>query len=229
MVPVQTNHAPATHRRSFWLPLSLRLCGRHSHLIELMTVLNDNSAIERLSAQVTGLRIVADYPFIGTGPGSVPFLVDKYLFIVEGRQMLLATLQLFLSDHGRKLVFWVRLSSASFWWSSCVPCIPASPPKCRVSRRSPGRPSSVTSASSWTGSAALHIHVLHLVLSCAGFGVATSISVMPHVAIDVASLPRLMGGVAFYLVELTAALGRLPTAHEYSLGFAAIRWRTVSA
>jgi glycosyltransferase involved in cell wall biosynthesis len=40
---------------------------------------------------------------------------------------------------------------------------------------------------------------------------------MPHVAIDVTSLPRLMGGVAFYLVELTAALGRVPSPHEYSL------------
>jgi glycosyltransferase involved in cell wall biosynthesis len=40
---------------------------------------------------------------------------------------------------------------------------------------------------------------------------------MPHVAIDVTSLPRLMGGVAFYLVELTAALGRAPATHEYSL------------
>jgi hypothetical protein len=53
----------------------------------VMTVMNDHSAIERLSAQVTGLRIVADYPFIGAGPGSVPFLVDKYLFVVEGRQL----------------------------------------------------------------------------------------------------------------------------------------------
>jgi hypothetical protein len=53
----------------------------------MMTMLNDHSAIERLSAQITGLRIVADYPFIGTGPGSVPFLVDKYLFVIEGRQL----------------------------------------------------------------------------------------------------------------------------------------------
>ncbi len=53
----------------------------------MMTTLNDHSAIERLSAQITGLRIVADFPFIGAGPGSVPFLVDKYLFVIEGRQL----------------------------------------------------------------------------------------------------------------------------------------------
>ena len=53
----------------------------------MMTVVNDHSAIERFSAQITGLRIVADYPFIGAGPGSVPFLVDKYLFVIEGRQL----------------------------------------------------------------------------------------------------------------------------------------------
>jgi O-antigen ligase len=46
----------------------------------------DHSAIERLSAQITGLKMVADAPFIGTGPGSVPYLVDAYLFVVEGRQ-----------------------------------------------------------------------------------------------------------------------------------------------
>ena len=50
-----------------------------------LTMLSDHSAIERLSSTVTGLRIVADYPFWGIGVGSVPFMVDRYLYVIEGR------------------------------------------------------------------------------------------------------------------------------------------------
>ena len=46
----------------------------------------DHSAIERLSAQVTGLRMAADHPFVGTGPGGFEDLIDRYLFVIEGRQ-----------------------------------------------------------------------------------------------------------------------------------------------
>lgn len=49
-----------------------------------LALLRDHSAIERLSAQVTGLRMVGDHPIVGVGPGSVPALVDRYLFVVEG-------------------------------------------------------------------------------------------------------------------------------------------------
>jgi O-antigen ligase len=46
----------------------------------------DLSAIERLSAQVTGLRMAADHPFVGTGPGGFEDLIDRYVFVIEGRQ-----------------------------------------------------------------------------------------------------------------------------------------------
>jgi hypothetical protein len=49
-------------------------------------LLPDHSSAERLSAQVTGLRMVGDYPILGIGPGSVASFVDRYLFVIEGRQ-----------------------------------------------------------------------------------------------------------------------------------------------
>lgn len=51
-----------------------------------LTVLMDHSAIERLSSTITGMRIVADHPIAGIGPGSVPFVVERYIFVIEGRQ-----------------------------------------------------------------------------------------------------------------------------------------------
>lgn len=47
-------------------------------------LLPDHSSIERISAQVTGLHMLADFPLIGIGPGSIAALVDRYLFVVEG-------------------------------------------------------------------------------------------------------------------------------------------------
>jgi hypothetical protein len=44
---------------------------------------SDLSAMERFAAQVTGLHMVRDYPALGVGPGSVPSLIDEYLWQVD--------------------------------------------------------------------------------------------------------------------------------------------------
>lgn len=50
-----------------------------------LATLGDHSAIERLSSTVTGLRILGDHPFLGIGVGSVPFFVENYIYVVDGR------------------------------------------------------------------------------------------------------------------------------------------------
>jgi hypothetical protein len=51
-----------------------------------LTILEDRSASERLSAQVTGVRMISHYPLAGVGPGSVPRLIEEYAYSIEGRQ-----------------------------------------------------------------------------------------------------------------------------------------------
>jgi hypothetical protein len=51
-----------------------------------LTILEDRSASERLSAQVTGVRMINDYPLVGVGPGSVPMLIEEYAYAINGRQ-----------------------------------------------------------------------------------------------------------------------------------------------
>jgi hypothetical protein len=53
-----------------------------------LTAIADRSASERMSAQVTGVRMIGDYPLAGVGPGSVPMLIEEYIYAVDGRQNL---------------------------------------------------------------------------------------------------------------------------------------------
>ncbi len=50
-----------------------------------LTLIRDRSALERISAQVTGLQMVADYPLLGVGPGSPLLLMDQYALALGSR------------------------------------------------------------------------------------------------------------------------------------------------
>jgi O-Antigen ligase len=47
-------------------------------------VFQDLSALERMSAHLTGLRIVWDNPLFGIGFGSIPFLIEHYAVLLPG-------------------------------------------------------------------------------------------------------------------------------------------------
>jgi hypothetical protein len=50
-----------------------------------LTITADLSAVERLSAQVAGLQMASDYPFLGVGSGSVAATIEGYLSGIDGR------------------------------------------------------------------------------------------------------------------------------------------------
>jgi hypothetical protein len=50
-----------------------------------LTLMSDRSALERVSAHLTGIRMVADYPVLGIGPGSTSLLMDRYAVTLGNR------------------------------------------------------------------------------------------------------------------------------------------------
>lgn len=70
---------PAIVGATLWISVWPAFLDQHR-----LAIASDLSAIERVSAQVTGVRMVTDYPLLGVGPGSVASMIDPYLSTIEG-------------------------------------------------------------------------------------------------------------------------------------------------